>query len=87
MKLQTIFFPNDDDPAVHSERRKMLANALQVIALGILAAAIIAPVFNPGLQPGFVTRFCGGLVAGGIELLALRLIGYISITNDTKEDS
>jgi hypothetical protein len=28
-------FVNDDDPAVHSERRKMLANACQVIALQV----------------------------------------------------
>jgi hypothetical protein len=86
MLLKTIFV-NDDDPAVHSERRKMLANACQVIALAILAAAIVAPVFNPSLRPSIVTRLFGGIVAGFIELLALRIIGYISIKPTSEEKS
>jgi hypothetical protein len=84
MLLKTIFI-KDDDPAVRSERRKMLANACQVIALGILAAAIVAPVFNPLLRPSILTRVAGGLVAGLVELLALRLIGYISVRATTEE--
>jgi hypothetical protein len=86
MFFQKIFV-NDDDPAVHSERRKMLANACQVIALAILAAAIVAPVFNPSLRPSIITRLIGGIVAGGIEVLALRIIGYISVKTTAEEKS
>lgn len=70
---------NGDDPAVRVERLKMVANGLQVIALGIMAAAIIAPLFNPALKPGMLVRVGGGQVAGLIEVLALRVIGYISV--------
>jgi hypothetical protein len=85
MVLKLILI-NDDDPAVRTERYKMLANACQVIALGILAAAIIAPAFNSTLKPSIFTRLGGGVIAGMIELLALRIIGYISLRSATKEE-
>ena len=47
--LQYILL-NDDDQAVSIERFKMMANGLRIIALAILAAAIIAPLFNPALK-------------------------------------
>lgn len=75
---------NGDDPAVWVERFKMMANGLQVIALGILGAAIIAPLFNPALKPSFLVRAGGGVVAGLVELLALRVIGYISVKTPTE---
>ncbi len=42
-----------DDPAVRVERCKLLAGGCQLIAIGVLAAAIVAPIFNPALHPGF----------------------------------
>ena len=69
--LQYILL-NDDDQAVSIERFKMMANGLRIIALAILAAAIIAPLFNPALKPRFLARVGGGVVAGLIEILALR---------------
>jgi hypothetical protein len=85
MVLKLILI-NDDVPAVRAERYKMLANACQVIALGILGAAIIAPAFNPGLKPSIFTRLGGGVIAALVELLAMRIIGYISTKTTTKED-
>ena len=67
-----------DDPVVRLERCKLLASGCQLIAIGVLAAAIVAPIFNPALHPGFWTRIGGGAAAAVIELLALRIMGYIS---------
>jgi hypothetical protein len=65
-------------PDVRLERCKMLASGTQLVAIGVFAAAIVAPSFNPALHPTTVTVGTGGLVAALIELLALRIMGYIS---------
>ena len=56
----------------------MVANGLRGIALGVMGAATIAPLFNPALKPSVLVRIAGGLVAGAVEALALRVIGYIA---------
>jgi len=76
---------DDDDPAVRLERVKMLANALQVIALGIFLAAVIAPMFNSALKLSFFSRIAGAVAAGAIEAVALHVVGYIS-PEKPKED-
>ena len=74
-----------DDPAVRVERCKLLAGGCQLIAIGVLAAAIVAPIFNPALHPGFWTRVGGGAAAAVIELLALRIMGYMSISPSSED--
>ena len=74
-----------DDPLVRAERCKLLAGGCQLIAIGMLAAAIVAPIFNPALHPGFWTRVGGGAAAAVIELLALRIMGYISISPSSED--
>ena len=68
------------DPVVRMERCKLLAGGCQLIAIGVLAAAIVVPIFNPALHPGFRTRVGGGAAAAVIELLALRIMGYVSVS-------
>ncbi len=75
-----------DCPVVRVERFKMLAGGTQLVAIGVIAAAIVAPTFNPSLHPSHVAVVTGGLVAALIELLALRLMGYISPRETRKED-
>ena len=75
-------------PDVRLERCKMLAGGVQLLAIGVFAAAIVAPSFNPDLHPTTTTVGAGGLLAALIELLALRIMGYISPpeTGDRSED-
>ena len=65
-----------DNPAIRAERCKLMAGGCQLIAIGVLGAAVVAPIFNPALHPGVGTRAFGGLAAAMIELLALRILGY-----------
>ncbi|MGI3776713.1 MAG: hypothetical protein ACRYGC_05390 [Janthinobacterium lividum] len=74
-----------DDPVVRVERCKLLAGGCQLIAIGVLAAAIVAPIFNPALHPGFWTRIGGGASAAVIELLALRIMGYMSVSPSSED--
>jgi hypothetical protein len=74
-----------DDHLVQVERFKMMAGGCQLIAIGVLAAAVVAPIFNPSLHPDFWTRVGGGAVASFMELLALRIMGYISPFNAEKD--
>ena len=64
----------------------MLAGGTQLIAIGVIAAAIVAPTFNPSLHPTHTAVVTGGVVAALIELLALRLMGCISPKETRKED-
>lgn len=71
---------------VRLERCKMLAGGVQLVAIGVFAAAIVAPSFNPSLHPTAATVGVGGLLAALIELLALRIMGYISPRGTGGED-
>ena len=74
-----LIIGHSGDPVVRAERCKLLASGCQLIAIGVLAAAIVAPIFNTALHPGFWTRVGGGTAAAMIELLALRIMGYMSV--------
>ena len=65
-----------DSPAVQAERFKMLAGGAQLIAIRMLAAAIVAPIFNSGLRPSVLAKMGGGVSAAIIELIAWHLMGY-----------
>ena len=67
----------------------MLAGGTQLVAIGVFAAAIVAPSFNPALHPTTATVGIGGSLAALIELLALRIMGYISPqeTGDGEDDA
>ena len=73
-------------PIVRVERFKMLASGTQLVAIGVFAAAIVAPSLPPSLHPTPAAVVTGGLVAALIELLALRLMGCISPAETRKED-
>lgn len=77
---------NADDPIVTVERFKLMASGCQLVAIGVLVASIVAPFFNPTLHPDLWTRLAGGGAAALIELLALRIMGHISIPSAKKED-
>lgn len=79
------YLDQSPDVTVRTERCKMLASGTQLIAIGVLVAAVIAPVFNTTLHPTLWTRVAGGLAFAAIELLALRILGYLAIT-PTPED-
>jgi hypothetical protein len=80
-----VLLINYDDPAVRVERCKLLASACQVIAITLLAAAVLAPLFNPSLTTSFWMRLAGGAAVAPIELLALRILGYISAPVRTED--
>ncbi len=65
-----------DNPAVQAERFKMLAEGVQVIAIGMLVAAILAPIFNPSIKEDIPAKMGGGVSAAIIELIAWHLMGY-----------
>lgn len=76
-----------DSPAVQAERFKMLAGGAQLVAIGMWAAAIIAPIFNAALTPGTLAKMGGGMVAALMELLAWHLMGYaVVVTAPEQED-
>lgn len=65
-----------DSPAVQAERFKMLAGGAQLIAIGMLVAAIVAPIFNTSLKPTTLVKMGGGVSAAIIELIAWHLMRY-----------
>ena len=65
-----------DSPAVQAERFKMLAGGAQLIAIGMLVAAIVAPIFNTSLKPTALVKMGGGVSAAIIELIAWHLMRY-----------
>ncbi len=62
------------------------ASGSQLIAVGTLVASIIAPLFNPALQPTLWTRVQGAALAATFELLALWILGQIPTSEPEKED-
>ncbi len=65
-----------DNPAVQAERFKMLASGVQLVAIGLLVASIIASIFNPMVTPSILTKIGGGMAVALIELLAWHVMGY-----------
>ena len=47
-----------------------------MIAIGMLAAAILAPIFNPSIKEDIPAKMGGGASAVIIELIAWHLMGY-----------
>ena len=76
-----------DNPAVQAERFKMLAGGAQLVAIGMLAAAIVAPIFNPALQPSIAAKVGGGAVAALMELLAWHLMAYATVTPAPEQEN
>ena len=72
-------------PTVRLERFKMLAGGIQLIAVGIIGASIVAPFFNPSMKPTSTTVIAGAAMAAVIELLAMRMMSYISPKNAEEE--
>ena len=66
------------DPVVRTERIKLMAGGAQLVAIGILVGSFISPFFNSGLLVPLWTRFGAAVVAGFLELLALRILSYLS---------
>lgn len=62
--------------AVQAERFKMLAGGTQLIAVGVLGASVIAPIFNNAQRFSLLLAGCGGLTAGVLEMVAWALMGY-----------
>ena len=76
-----------NSPAAQAERFKMLAGGVQLVAIGVWAAAIIAPLFNAVLTPGPFAKMGGGVTAALIELLAWHLMGYaVAVPAPGQED-
>jgi len=73
---------NTADPAVKTERIKLLASGCQLIAVGTLVSSIVSPLFNPGLASTLKTHVTGGLGFGLFEPLALRVLGYLPAKED-----
>ena len=77
---------NMENPAVQAERFKMLASGTQLVAIGIVVASIVGPLFNPLVKPSALAKMGGGIAAAFIELLAWHLMGYaVRIGLPTKE--
>lgn len=70
---------------VRLERFKMLAGGIQLIAVGVIGASIVAPFFNPSMNPTSTTVIAGAAMAAVIELLAMRIMSYISPKDAGKE--
>lgn len=80
-------FGRSDNPAVQAGRFKMLAGGTQVIAIGLLAAAILAPIFNSSIKEDIFTKMGGGVSAALFELIAWHLMGYgVLAAADTKKE-
>lgn len=56
--------------AVQAERFKMLAGGTQLMAVGVLGAAVIAPTFNNAQRFSLLLAVSGGIVAALIEFAA-----------------
>ncbi len=65
-------------PTVRLERFKMLAGGIQLIAVGVIGASIVAPFFNPSMEPTSASVIAGAAMAALIELFAMRIMSYIS---------
>jgi hypothetical protein len=72
-------------PTVQLERFKMLAGGIQLIAVGVIGASIVAPSFNPSMKPSSTTVIAGAAMAAMIELLAMRVLSYMSPKDAGKE--
>lgn len=62
--------------AIKAERFKMLAGGTQLIAVGVLGASFIAPIFNSAQQFSLLLAAGGGVTAALIEFAAWLLMGY-----------
>lgn len=74
---------NTNDRTITTERIKLLAGGCQLIAVGTIVAAIVAPVFNPSLHATLKSQAMGGIGFALFELLAMRVMAYIP---SNKED-
>src|SRR3954447_14747864 len=60
MVLRSIL-GNTANPAVKTERIKLLAGGCQLIAVATLVSSIVSPLFNPALDSTLKTHITGGL--------------------------
>ena len=73
--------------AIKAERFKMLAGGTQLIAVGVLGASVIAPIFNSGQRFNMLIAAGGGLSAGLLELAAWALMGYAMAPPEAEEEN
>ena len=77
-RLLEVLIGRNTDPVVRVERIKLMASGTQLVAIGILVGSFVSPFFNPGLPIPLWARFGAATVAGLLELLALRILGYLA---------
>lgn len=73
--------------AIKAERFKMLAGGTQLIAVGVLGASVIAPIFNNAQRFSLLLAGCGGLTAGALEMVAWALMGYGVPPAETEQEN
>ena len=64
-------------PRHKEERLKLGAGGCQLIAIALVGAAYIAPVFNPSLGATIGTTFLAAVIAVAFEGAAMWLLRYI----------
>lgn len=72
------------------ERVKLGASGLQLVAIALVGAAYIAPIFNPGLgAPVGITAAAAGIAAllEGAAMILLRYIPVATVPTAPKEPS
>lgn len=70
--------PMSGRASIHNvERCKLLANGLQLVAVCILFATIVAPLFNPAPANSLWSYVCMGGLASLFEIAAMHVIGYV----------
>lgn len=73
--------------AIKAERFKMLAGGTQLIAVGVLGASVIAPIFNNAQRFSVLLAGAGGASAALIELVAWWLMGYAVPPSTAKQEN
>jgi hypothetical protein len=63
------------------ERLKLAASGLQAVAITLLAAVILAPALNAGLNAPLWAKAVASLVLGFCELAAFLLLAYIPVSS------
>ena len=67
-------------PRHREERLRLGAGGCQLIAIALVGAAYIAPVFNPSLGATIGTTAAAAVIAVAFEGAAMRLLRYIPFT-------
>jgi len=66
-------------PKRNEERLKLAAGGCQLVAIAIVGAAFIAPLFNTILNPPYTRMLGAAVVAAILEGVAMILLGFVPI--------